>query len=119
MDSRPSTTVRGHAAGDRAIIELASTLRETCRTTDLAARVGGDEFTVLAPTPTWSARRCSRTASCGACVTRGSASRCRSASALATEEDTPGTLLARADEALYAAKAGGRDRVALATDTDG
>lgn len=37
----------GHPEGDRAIRDAASVLRSTFRETDLLARVGGDEFTVL------------------------------------------------------------------------
>jgi diguanylate cyclase (GGDEF)-like protein len=38
----------GHDAGDQALMVVAEALRQTCRTTDLAARHGGDEFAVLA-----------------------------------------------------------------------
>ncbi len=38
----------GHAAGDRALIEAAAVLKETFRESDTVARVGGDEFAVLA-----------------------------------------------------------------------
>ncbi len=37
----------GHYEGDRAIASAARILRETLRDTDLVARIGGDEFTVL------------------------------------------------------------------------
>ena len=37
----------GHNEGDRALVEVAAFLRETVRTTDLVARVGGDEFCIL------------------------------------------------------------------------
>ncbi len=38
----------GHSEGDRALIETADILRETFRESDIIARIGGDEFVVLA-----------------------------------------------------------------------
>lgn len=38
----------GHAAGDRVLKDAAETLRSVCRAADVLARVGGDEFVVLA-----------------------------------------------------------------------
>ena len=52
----------GHWAGDRALMELAVVLRQAFRSTDIVARVGGDEFAVLAIAPadaspdSWTAR---------------------------------------------------------------
>jgi diguanylate cyclase (GGDEF)-like protein/PAS domain S-box-containing protein len=40
----------GHEAGDEALIAAADALRETFRSSDVVARVGGDEFAVLART---------------------------------------------------------------------
>ena len=37
----------GHLAGDRALIDTARVLRESCREADLLARLGGDEFVAL------------------------------------------------------------------------
>jgi diguanylate cyclase (GGDEF)-like protein len=119
---------RGHADGDRALQLVAEALRRTCRTTDLAARYGGDEFVVLAVnTPATEARvlalrirdsvrrlslRAGRwskasepvnhTVSIGAADLR--------AAALPTFD----ALHAAADRALYAAKAAGRDGVMVA-----
>lgn len=38
----------GHEEGDRALIDVAKILRETFRSSDIIARVGGDEFAILA-----------------------------------------------------------------------
>ena len=39
---------RGHAAGDQALIDTAQILKEVFRSSDIIARVGGDEFVALA-----------------------------------------------------------------------
>jgi diguanylate cyclase (GGDEF)-like protein len=41
----------GHEAGDKALIEAASAFRETFRASDIIARMGGDEFAILAIDP--------------------------------------------------------------------
>jgi len=38
----------GHQAGDRALVRVADLLRETFRQSDIIARIGGDEFAVMA-----------------------------------------------------------------------
>lgn len=38
----------GHEMGDRVIVETAEILRKTFRTSDICARIGGDEFAVIA-----------------------------------------------------------------------
>lgn len=38
----------GHSEGDRAIITVSRSLKENCRSSDILARIGGDEFVILA-----------------------------------------------------------------------
>ena len=53
---------KGHQAGDRALVQVATAMRRTLRTTDTAARIGGDEFCVLATEPDRRGRRAARPA---------------------------------------------------------
>jgi two-component system, cell cycle response regulator len=39
----------GHQAGERVLMQVAMSLRRSIRSVDTAARIGGDEFCVLAP----------------------------------------------------------------------
>jgi diguanylate cyclase (GGDEF)-like protein len=41
----------GHEEGDKALIEVASVFKETFRSSDIIARMGGDEFAILAIDP--------------------------------------------------------------------
>lgn len=42
----------GHASGDRVLVQTAARLRETVRSVDLVARIGGEEFMVAMPDTT-------------------------------------------------------------------
>ena len=107
-----------HKVGDEVLRRLGALLRSSCRADDTPARFGGEEFVVLMP----------ETDAGSAC---GFAERLRAAVqafdwgsvaedlavtisigvAGPTEAITPGNLLALADQRLYAAKQGGRNRV--------
>lgn len=108
----------GHAAGDRVLVEVAAVMREAARATDGVARYGGEEFLILMPDTTveeavvgaerirqriadhpipFSGRTLQVTVSIGV-------------GALAAGQTVSSdALLKLADEALYAAKQGGRN----------
>ncbi|MBY0490498.1 MAG: GGDEF domain-containing protein [Gemmatimonadaceae bacterium] len=110
----------GHLVGDQVIAEAGELLRANARADDVVARTGGEEFIVLAPNTgvdgaqqlalriTESFRRrsfgeprakVSVTVSAGIAANR------------VPDESIAEALRARADEALYAAKRSGRNRV--------
>jgi diguanylate cyclase (GGDEF)-like protein len=110
----------GHEAGDRVLQAVADRLVLVKRVTDVAARVGGEEFALLLPQTDHTGamqlaqrlrtvieaidtlpvigRRRAITASFGLATVTGTA-------------DDPATILKRADDALYRAKHGGRNQV--------
>ncbi|WP_368186555.1 putative bifunctional diguanylate cyclase/phosphodiesterase [Aestuariibius sp. HNIBRBA575] len=110
----------GHSAGDATLKHVADALRENVRSSDMVARVGGDEFVVVCPGVNaledleelgqslanaisvpfeWRERTLVCRASIGAALSENDG--------LDSEE-----LLLRADFALYEAKREGRDQVA-------
>jgi diguanylate cyclase (GGDEF)-like protein len=110
----------GHAAGDAVLREVALRLADGLREEDLAARWGGEEFLLLLPDSPDATVVCERlrTSISGLPVNvHGLLELTVSASfgwAPWTGEETGEALVGRADVALYAAKASGRDRVVAA-----
>ena len=110
----------GHAVGDETLKLFAAVVATRMRTDDLIARVGGEEFGALIPgtleegvavaerlrVAFESAARAVSGRYLGATVSVGVA--------CAAADGDLDRLLARADEALYAAKAAGRNRVEAA-----
>jgi diguanylate cyclase (GGDEF)-like protein len=104
----------GHAAGDAALVAVASALMRSVREGEFVARTGGEEFAIILPDT-------------DATTSLAIAERCRT-SVMADGYDGPaltmsagvatypmhatdaGGLLRAADKALYAAKSAGRDR---------
>jgi diguanylate cyclase (GGDEF)-like protein len=108
----------GHVAGDAVLRELAGTLRGAIRASDILCRWGGEEFLViLRDCPQDQAAAIAekiRRAVAGQITVHGSDSIQTTASVGVTpirpDEDME-DILRRADEALYLAKANGRNRI--------
>lgn len=110
----------GHPAGDQALVQIAQCLKTAARRPiDLAARLGGEEFALLLEhTDVTGARDCAERARSlllqAVIIHAGNPSvgfvTLSAGIALFSPGDTPDTIYARADAALYAAKAAGRNR---------
>lgn len=108
----------GHAAGDRALRTVASVMQTVGREADLPARVGGEEFAMLLLET--DARQAAKVAQrlrehlATVQVMEPRITISAGVAELSPDDNTPAALLARADEALYAAKDAGRDCVKIA-----
>lgn len=111
----------GHALGDKALAVVGEVLLETCRSRDVPARFGGDEFAVLLPrTRSGEAKVVAdriRTALARRCHELGAPLDSLLTVSIgisdldAIREPRTDLLFESADQALYAAKEGGRDRI--------
>jgi two-component system cell cycle response regulator len=109
----------GHAVGDVVLRELAARLRERVRREDVVGRWGGEEFVVALPETTPDAAAAVAEALRAAIATRPIEAHDAvldvtvSIGVAAWTGQELDELVGRADRALYAAKAAGRDRVVL------
>ncbi|UMY17494.1 GGDEF domain-containing protein [Methylobacterium organophilum] len=114
----------GHATGDAALVTFAQTCREALRGAHAFGRMGGEEFAILLEDMTaadgLAFAEDLRRAVAATPVESEEESLTISVSiglAVSRSGESLGLLMRRADAALYAAKAGGRDRVCVAQDT--
>jgi diguanylate cyclase (GGDEF)-like protein/PAS domain S-box-containing protein len=118
----------GHSVGDEMLSEVARIVLERLRETDVLARLGGDEFAVLLPRAAeadalslaHSVLDAVRTAEL---TSLGGGRRVSVSVGLTTLKEPPMELtaddiLVEADLAMYTAKEGGKDRVAVASDAN-
>jgi|GEM_PF-1871605 len=114
----------GHQAGDEALGRVADLVRESLRTTDYAARFGGEEFVLLLPETDLEAailvaERLRETVASQGFAHDGVDYPLTMSIGLSTFQpaDPPEKVFRRADQALLQAKESGRNRV-LAADPD-
>ncbi len=120
---KPINDTHGHDIGDKVIQEIAGLIRNSVRGIDLACRYGGEEFLVAMPDTDFSfaavvAERLRQeiaahkvTLNSGRDEIAVTVSIGLSSTEDGLKDDTGQKLIKRADEALYVAKSGGRNRV--------
>lgn len=113
----------GHDGGDAVLSTLAEYLRSNTRRSDIACRFGGEEFVIIMPeTPLEAARRRAEQLAHGVRSLRVTMQGYELApitvsmglAGFPDHGSSPADLIRAADNALYHAKAGGRDRVYVA-----
>ena len=109
----------GHDAGDAVLVSLAALLRQLCRTGDIVSRFGGEEFILLLPHTSLvdaahTAERIRETVSTTTFPFAGTMTISAGVASRGEQAGDREALLRRADEALYEAKAAGRNTVMIA-----
>ena len=116
---KPVNDTFGHAAGDLLLTDVARRLKTVCRAEDVVARIGGDEFAVLTAgsgEPDGSLLLAERILAAFAEPFSLDGPRALVGVSIGIafaphDGDTADDLLRKADQALYAAKSAGRNRV--------
>jgi len=109
--------VYGHGKGDEVLAAMADAARSGIREADFVGRYGGEEFLILLPDTEAEGARvvAEKLRACFSAVKVGGLERRVTASfgvaVMPDDAIDAGELMRSADRALYAAKAGGRDRV--------
>jgi diguanylate cyclase (GGDEF)-like protein len=110
----------GHLAGDAVLADAADVVRSVVRSADIACRVGGDEFAVILPESgkAEAEQLYARLQTALEARPIRDAGRLHLSAGVAelTRDDDARTFFERADNALYGAKQGGKDRAVAARD---
>jgi len=105
----------GHLAGDTVLADVAERIRSAVRTTDIPARVGGDEFAVILPESSRAdgERLASRIMRAVAAAPTANAGILHVSAGVAelARDDSSADVFERADHALYRAKGEGKARM--------
>ncbi len=117
-DFKSVNDTHGHPAGDRLLERLVAICKASMRATDYVGRIGGDEFAIMLPEASVATAleitERIRTAFADP-VIRISSNEVRGTLSIGIAalraENNVDTLLSNADVAMYAAKAGGRNRI--------
>ncbi|AEV83254.1 putative signaling protein [Actinoplanes sp. SE50] len=111
----------GHGVGDDVIRAVAQRVQDTIRNSDVLGRYGGEEFAIIRPdcdgADIAAMERTREAVAAEPVTTRGGRVRVTISVGVATlgaDGDALDQLMARADHALYQAKNGGRNQVAVA-----
>jgi diguanylate cyclase (GGDEF)-like protein len=107
----------GHQTGDRVLVNFVAKVKTMLRQPDQLGRFGGEEFMALLPETSLEEAVLVAERIRAACALANSGPSCTVSIGITTyqqDTDTVDTLLARADAALYRAKANGRNRVETA-----
>jgi two-component system, cell cycle response regulator len=106
----------GHSTGDEVLVAAVRAMRTHLRAEDSLGRMGGEEFLVVLPdTHDRAARSVAEKLRGEVACAPGPVEVTCSVGVATWSGESPELLLRRADEALYAAKDAGRDRVIAAT----
>ena len=114
-DFKQVNDVFGHQKGDEVLVQLADIIRETIRTMDIAGRYGGEEFALILPETDMAAavQSAERLRASVATRLRQDVQLTISVgvACFPNQEQTVAALVRAADEALYSAKAKGKNCV--------